>query len=194
MICRISKEEESMYWFTVTMLGMAHYFFHKGRTSGTWSKQKEPGGDPASLQKETDPKVPDHEQEADNDSPPDVEKSLETVSDPWERHLLYLQKIADAYRDRRTNMDDRSTAIALSRQYLSEFPGLRQGVFDNRKNQDPVISPVFKMLAIMLEEDGAYDQAVEVCRTALANGLEDGTKSGFEGRIQRLLKKKASPE
>ncbi|MFO7886537.1 MAG: hypothetical protein R6U68_17130, partial [Desulfobacteraceae bacterium] len=60
-------------------------------------------------------------------------------------------------------------------------------------DQDPKIIPVFKMLAIMLEEDGAYDQAVAVCRTALANGLEDGTKTGFEGRIKRLLKKKESP-
>jgi hypothetical protein len=61
-------------------------------------------------------------------------------------------------------------------------------------DQDPKIIPVFKMLAIMLEEDGAYDQAVAVCRTALDNGLEDGTKTGFEGRIKRILKKKESPE
>jgi hypothetical protein len=36
------------------------------------------------------------------------------------------------------------------------------------------------------EEDGAYDQAVAVCRTA----LEDGTKTGFEGWIERILKKR----
>ncbi|MFO7911047.1 MAG: hypothetical protein R6V15_02680 [Desulfotignum sp.] len=63
-----------------------------------------------------------------------------------------------------------------------------------KEDQDPKLIPVFKMLDIMLEEDGAYDQAVEVCRTALDNGLEDGTKTGFEGRIQRILKKKESPE
>jgi hypothetical protein len=183
-----------MYWVTVTILGMAHYFFRKGGTSGTLFKQKDPGGDPASLQKETDQNVPDHDRKADNDSPPDVEKSLETASDPWERHLLYLQTIETAYRGRRTSMNDRNTAIALSHQYLSEFPDLRQAVFDNMADQDPKIIPVFKMLAIMLEEDKDYDRAVAVCRTALANGLEDGTKTGFEGRIQRLLKKKESPE
>jgi len=183
-----------MYWVTVTMLGMAHYFFHKGGGPGIFSKKKEPAEGPASLENDTDQGKPGHDQEADKGFPPEGEKSLETASDPWERHLLYLQTIEAAYRGRRTNRDDRSTAIALSHQYLSEFPDLRQAVFDNMANQDPKIIPVFKMLAIMLEEDRAYDQAVAVCRTALANGLEDGTKTGFEGRIQRLLKKKESPE
>jgi hypothetical protein len=183
-----------MYWVSVTILGMAHYFFHKGGGPGIFSKKKGPAGGPASLQNDTEQGVHGHDKEADNDSPPEGEKSLKTVYDPWERHLLYLQKIEAAYRGRRTSMDDRSAAIALSYQYLSEFPGLRQAVFDNMEDQDPKIIPVFKMLAIMLEEDGAYDQAVAVCRTALANGLEDGTKTGFEGRIQRILKKKESPE
>lgn len=183
-----------MYWVTVTMLGIAHYFFHKGGSPGIFSKKKEAAEGPASLQNDTDQGVSGHDKKADNDSTPDIEKSLETESDPRERHLLYLQTIEAAYRGRRTSMDDRSTAIALSHQYLSEFPDLRQAVFDNMEDQDPKIIPVFKMLAIMLEEDGAYDQAVAVCRTALDNGLEDGTKTGFEGRIKRILKKKESPE
>jgi hypothetical protein len=183
-----------MYWVTVTMLGIAHYFFHKGGGPGIFSKKKDPAEGPASMQNDTDQGMPDHGKEADNDSPPEGEKTLETESDPRERHLLYLQTIEAAYRGRRTSMDDRSTAIALSHQYLSEFPDLRQAVFDNMADQDPKIIPVFKMLAIMLEEDGAYDQAVAVCRTALDNGLEDGTKTGFEGRIKRILKKKESPE
>jgi hypothetical protein len=170
--------------------GYCTLFFHKGGSPGIFSKKKEPADGPASQEKDTGQGVSGHDKKADNDSPPESEKTLETASDPWERHLLYLQTIEAAYRGRRTNMEDRSTAIALSHQYLSEFPDLRQAVFDNMTDQDPKIIPVFKMLAIMLEEDGAYDQAVAVCRTALDNGLEDGTKTGFEGRIQRILKKR----
>lgn len=183
-----------MYWVTVTMLGIAHYFFHKGGGPAFFQRIKnrlkvrhlwrmiQTRGCPGMTKKRI--MIP----------PPEGEKTLETESDPRERHLLYLQTIEAAYRGRRTSMDDRSTAIALSHQYLSEFPDLRQAVFDNMADQDPKIIPVFKMLAIMLEEDGAYDQAVAVCRTALDNGLEDGTKTGFEGRIKRILKKKESPE
>ncbi|MCA1784423.1 MAG: hypothetical protein ABR534_06490 [Desulfotignum sp.] len=191
-----------MYWVTVTILGMAHYFFHKGGGPGTFSTKKLPAGDQESSQKDADQHMPHHDKKEDSTNnrenrgggDQDGKKSLETASDPWERHLLYLQKIESAYRGRRKSMDDRSTAIALSRQYLSEFPDLRQAVFDNMADQDPKVISVFKMLAIMLEEDGAYGQAVTVCRTALANGLEDGTKTGFEGRIKRILKKKESPE
>ncbi len=188
-----------MYWVTVAMLGMAHYFFHKGSAPGTFSKKKDLPGEQISFQKDADPRMPGHDKEDDSSTGPDDadredEKSLETESDPWQRHLLYLQKIEDAYRGRRASMDDRKTAIALSRQYLSEFPDLRPAVFDRMQDQDPIVIPVFKMLAIMLEEEEAYDQAEEVCRTALANGVEDGTKTGFEGRIKRIRKKKESPE
>jgi hypothetical protein len=180
-----------MYWVTVTMLGIAHFIFHKSGALDRLLKKKDPAGDPASFQKDPDQDLPDHDKKkSDNDPPLDGEKSLETESGPWERHLLYLQKIEATYRGRKASKDDRTKAIALSRQYLSEFPALRQAVFDRMEEQYPKVIPVFKMLAIMLDEDEAYDQAVEVCRTALENGLEDGTKTGFEGRIQRILKKR----
>jgi len=102
--------------------GYCTLFFHKGGSPGIFSKKKEPADGPASQEKDTGQGVSGHDKKADNDSPPESEKTLETASDPWERHLLYLQTIEAAYRGRRTNMEDRSTAIALSHQYLSEFP------------------------------------------------------------------------
>jgi tetratricopeptide (TPR) repeat protein len=47
-----------------------------------------------------------------------------------------------------------------------------------------------KLLAIALEQQGDYDDAIDICRRALDLGLEDGTKTGFEGRIRRLEKRK----
>ena len=48
---------------------------------------------------------------------------------------------------------------------------------------------MFPYLATVLTEDGHYDEAIEVCRKAINFGLDDGTKSGFAGRIERIRKK-----
>jgi hypothetical protein len=34
-----------------------------------------------------------------------------------------------------------------------------------------------------------YDLAIEVCENAITHGFTDGTQTGYEGRIKRLLKK-----
>jgi hypothetical protein len=41
------------------------------------------------------------------------------------------------------------------------------------------IVAVFRMLAIILEEARAYDQAVDICRQALAHDIEDMTRTKF---------------
>lgn len=43
---------------------------------------------------------------------------------------------------------------------------------------------------IIMKKARAYDQAVDICRQTLAHGIEDGTRTGFEGRIRRLTKKR----
>lgn len=49
--------------------------------------------------------------------------------------------------------------------------------------------PSFQRLAIIYENQGKYGEAIKVCEKAIENGLKDGTKTGFEGRIKRLEKK-----
>ena len=46
----------------------------------------------------------------------------------------------------------------------------------------------FKSMAIALDEDGRQDAAIAVCELALSHGLQDYTKTGFEGRITKLKK------
>jgi hypothetical protein len=48
----------------------------------------------------------------------------------------------------------------------------------------------FKSITIALDEDERYDEAVAICVRALSLGLDDGTKTGFEGRIARLTKQR----
>jgi hypothetical protein len=49
--------------------------------------------------------------------------------------------------------------------------------------------PCFKQLAIALEENGSYAEAIAVCEKALRLGIAEGTQKGFQGRIDRLQKK-----
>ena len=47
----------------------------------------------------------------------------------------------------------------------------------------------FQHYAAVLAERGEFERAVHVCEAAIAFGLHDGTKGGYEGRIERIKKK-----
>jgi hypothetical protein len=179
-----------MYWVSVIFLGVLHYCFHKGRRCRMPAEEKT-----IDTSSETPPVQADSPLPA--SGPPDNEgesgkpaNPLETESDPWQRHVLYTQEIETAYRDRKASRDAHDRAIDLAENYIRELPDLKQAVFD-RLGDEPKVISVFKQLAIILEEDGEYDRAVAICRAALANGIDDGTRTGFAGRINRILKKAA---
>jgi hypothetical protein len=211
-----------MYWITVTMLGMAHYFFRKGSSlqirpdtgadSGESDTKASDAGEPDTsasdidapdtVDTETDvPETAVKEDIATRMESSDLHKApdstplqqenhfLDTVTDSGERHRLYTRLIETAYRNRRESEEDLNTAMTLSTQYVDEFDSLKQAVVETMEEGDRIV-PVFRMLAIMLEDARAYDQAVDICRQAQAHGIEDGTRTGFEGRIKRLMKKK----
>lgn len=216
-----------MYWITVSMLSMAHYFFNKGRslqilpnTGPEACKCKSDTGESVADEPDTSPsdiettdtgatetdvsetavkedsedriEESDHHAEPDSMSLQQEALSLDTLTEPEERHRLYTRLIETAYRNRRISKDDLNTAMTLSSQYVAEFDSLKQAVFDTMKQEDNIV-PVFRMLSIMLEEVRAYDQAVDICQMALGHGIEDGTRTGFKGRIKRLMKKKRPP-
>lgn len=48
----------------------------------------------------------------------------------------------------------------------------------------------YRRLAMIYEKRKDYQQAINVCREALANGItKDGSKGGFVGRAARMAKK-----
>ncbi len=49
--------------------------------------------------------------------------------------------------------------------------------------------PSFKILALILEKEKNYKEAIRICELALKYEQDDGTKSGFEGRMEKLNKK-----
>lgn len=123
----------------------------------------------------------------------DLEKMIAAAdwkTTPETRHDL-LQKIAEYTYKHRSAPAMRERLTEYARTYLEEFPELFPAV-ERTHPERPLFLPVFKWYAIHLEEEKAYDEAVRICRLALEYDLDDQTKTGFEGRIQRILKKKTS--
>ena len=81
----------------------------------------------------------------------------------------------------------RKKAKSFAQSYVGEFHRLKDAVFKDLGDSRNVT--VFKQLAILYEDDHEYDKALSLCNQALLLGLEDGTKTGYQGRIDRLSKK-----
>ena len=59
-----------------------------------------------------------------------------------------------------------------------------------RCNYPIPLYPAFKYLAMLFEKREEYQEAINVCKLAIAKGYsDDDTKSGMQGRIARLEKK-----
>lgn len=52
----------------------------------------------------------------------------------------------------------------------------------------------YHKLAMAYEKAGHYDSAINVCKEAISKGYTDGTKGGFEARIDRIKKKQKKAE
>ena len=105
-----------------------------------------------------------------------------------DRHHL-LQGIVEGTYKRRTELEMRALCTQYAEVHLMEFPAIAPVLKRQCQGVLPRVT-TFQHYATVLAEDGSYDQAVEVCKTAIQYGLYDGTASGFEGRIARILKKR----
>jgi hypothetical protein len=47
------------------------------------------------------------------------------------------------------------------------------------------------MMAITLEENRKFDEALDICGKALQWDLDDGTKTGYQGRTDRIRRKQS---
>lgn len=111
-------------------------------------------------------------------------RELEQEQDPVGRHRL-LQNIAEAmYRDRK-DPPAREACRTFSAQHMQEFGAIAGPLAEQNGGKLPHV-PTFQNYANLLTEDGQYDQAIKVCEQALEHGLDDKTKTGFTGRIERI--------
>ncbi len=177
-----------MYWLSVSALGTLYYFYCKGKKK--YARHDPDQAEPAEIKTEPAKEKPKAQEkikdasapEPDPDNPLESLKSMDSITDPWDRHMIYTQSIDLAYKKRKADPDMRGLVKEYGTLYVNEFPELKAAVTDR-------MVPVFKQLAITLEEDKAYEKAVNVCMTAITHELDDGTKTGFEGRMERIRKK-----
>lgn len=114
--------------------------------------------------------------------------SIENNSTLVDRHF-YLISAADCYYKQREIRDD---ALSLAEQfYLKDvglFPRYKSALMKEMGGVLPRI-PSFSQLAILYEKKGRYEEAIGICRLAIKYGVQEKTKAGFEGRIEKIEKK-----
>lgn len=121
----------------------------------------------------------------------DVPRMLEAMkleATPFNRHFLLMAIVKESYKHR-SDHEMRSTCRKVSEIHIKEFPSISVQL-KKRFGILPRV-PTFQHYATILLEDSEYDKAVEVCADAISHGLLDGTKAGYEGRIERIRKKQA---
>lgn len=125
-------------------------------------------------------------------APAEVElqaKALGETEDPLARHRLFQQVVEQCYRSR----DEKTARLALlhyARAHIAEFDEIAAPLKKQNGGKLPQVAS-FKHYAAVLTESGQYDEAIAVCNKALDYDLKDGTKSGYQGRIERIEKLKA---
>ena len=119
----------------------------------------------------------------------DLERMLEVTSlktNLVNRHFL-LQSIVEKTYKLRNEETYRDLCIEYAKIHISEFDLIEPAL---RKDLNGVLPRVitFQHYATLLTENGEYEKAISVCKKAIEYGLNDGTKSNYEGRIERILK------
>ena len=113
--------------------------------------------------------------------------ALERKTNPVDRHFLLMSIVEQTYKNR-SDDDNAELLQKVAEMHLAEFPKIKPAL---EKQMDGILPSVttFQKYATFLTDKGEYENAIEVCEQAIAHGLHDGTKSGFQGRIERIKKK-----
>ncbi len=111
------------------------------------------------------------------------------VSAPLDRHRILSAVVIKIYPGRK-DPAVRAHLYACGKTYLEEFGTMAPGL-QAASESGTMDVPVFKCLAIAMEEDRRYAEALAICRLAMQWGVDDGTKTGYAGRADRLKKKMA---
>jgi hypothetical protein len=109
---------------------------------------------------------------------------------PTDRHFLLLRIVELTFAQR----EDRAAAAQCelyAALHLRELKTILPSVMADLRVKAPPRIPTFERYATVLAERGEYELAIDVCKTAITYGLEDGTKGGYQGRIERFRKAKA---
>jgi hypothetical protein len=93
---------------------------------------------------------------------------------------IVYNKIVKLTYPRRKETKMREIFLAHAHKYVDSF--------NLDSPDDSTAKYIYKCLAIVLQEDRNFNDAFGLCRKAIQLGLDDGTKTGYPGRIERLKK------
>ena len=113
---------------------------------------------------------------------------LNSDDDVTDAHLMYQGIAKGLYSVREKYEFALELCIVYCKKDI-EFFDYYTRAFTKKWGENPLIETV-KRLTIIYEKTGKYDEAIKYCQFALDNGLKDGTKGGYQGRMEKLLKKK----
>jgi hypothetical protein len=117
-------------------------------------------------------------------------EQLLVSSDALERHTLFNNLCENAYSGR-LYPSCREVLVAAAQAHITEYPFLLE--LSDENDYDKLINAnSFKRYCMHLSEIGDIQGAIEVCQKALDLHIEDGTTSGYAGRMNCLLKDAAS--
>jgi tetratricopeptide (TPR) repeat protein len=115
----------------------------------------------------------------------------EKDSHPIHRHFIYNALIDLYYRLRNERKDALDKCIYYCKEDIQTLPEfLRYWREEYPNDINLPLCPSLVRLSIIYENKGELIEAIDVCKNAIALGLQDGTKNGFEGRLIKLQKKK----
>lgn len=103
-----------------------------------------------------------------------------------DRHYLLSALVGALYRQRKEPVR-RQQCREYAEIYISELPGILPSVEESVGTKVQVAA--FQQYSQLLTEDGEFDRAIEVCELAIRLGTPDRTKTGYQGRIERIRKK-----
>ena len=123
---------------------------------------------------------------SDSQDLPRMLSALEVKTNEIDRHFLLMAIVSETYKHR-SDPELAQTCARVAETHIAEFPQIAGPL---KKESDGVLPrvPTFQHYAALLAEQTKFDRAIEVCEIALRFGLNDGTKTGFEGRIKRIQK------
>lgn len=109
---------------------------------------------------------------------------------PKNRHHLLQCIVTETYKMRKEEKF-KNICINFSEKHLEEFSVIAPNLINKYNTTLPRVS-TFQYYSTLLTELKEFEKAIHVCEIAISFGLDDGTKGGYESRIEKINKKKLS--